>query len=163
MHRLDRSSTAQHVPARGRVAGLPRAALVAAALALTATLGAAASAQAATTETFSYTGDEQTFVVPPGVYQLWVDAVGGDGGNHTDSPGSTDGGSGAYIQKAALSVQPGQTLYLEVGGNGGGSSPNYGGAGGFNGGGDGGAGGGGGGGATDIRTVSRAESNTLES
>jgi hypothetical protein len=36
---------------------------------------------AAQTFTFTYTGDVQTFVVPPGVTLLHVDAFGAQGGN----------------------------------------------------------------------------------
>ena len=45
----------------------------------------AARAQAVT-QTFSYTGGEQTFTVPAGVFSLEVRAVGGRGGN-SDKPG----------------------------------------------------------------------------
>ena len=105
----------------------------------------AASAQA-TTATFLYTGGEQTFTVPAGVTTLHVVAIGGAGGDASVAKG----GAGAEVV-ADLSVIPGQTLYVEVGGRG--ETEAEGGVGGFNGGG---TGAGGGGGASDIRTLPRA-------
>lgn len=112
----------------------------------------------ASTKLFSYTGSEQTVTVPAGVTSIHVVAVGAPGG----SSGSGSGGLGAQAS-TDLSVTPGETLYIEVGGNGSDASFANGGSGGFNGGGNGisspalmGAGGaGGGGGASDIRTSSR--------
>jgi hypothetical protein len=93
---------------------------------------------------FTYTGGEQTFMVPAGVSSVHVEAVGGRGGS-----GSGGGGAPAEVT-GELAVTPGETLYVEVGGNGS-EAP------GFNGGGNGGgAGAGGGGGASDIRTASRS-------
>src|SRR5205823_7904845 len=100
----------------------------------------AAHAQA-TTQTFAYTGAEQTFTVPAGVSSVHVAAVGGSGGN-TDRPG----GVAAQVS-GDLSVTPGETLYVEVGARGGESAGYSSGA--FNGGGE---GAGGGGGASDVRT-----------
>jgi Glycine rich protein len=97
----------------------------------------------ATTKTFTYTGAEQMFVVPGGVHTLGVVAIGGGGGAAT----STSGGEAAQVT-GNVSVTPGQTLYIEVGGKG--QSEAEGGAGGFNGGA---SGAGGGGGASDIRTL----------
>jgi hypothetical protein len=104
-----------------------------------------APAQAAT-QTYTYTGGEQTFTVPAGVFSLHVVAIGGAGGKATDAVG----GVGAEAT-GSLSVAPGQTLYVEVGGRG--QSLGEGGAGGFNGGG---SGSGGGGGASDVRTSPQA-------
>lgn len=98
----------------------------------------------ATTQVFEYTGAEQSFVVPSGVHLLHVRLVGGKGGDGGAVSGAL-GGAGAEVE-GDLEVNPGETLYLEVGGNG----NSGGGAGGFNGGGAG-SGGGGGGGASDIR------------
>lgn len=103
------------------------------------------------TKTFSYTGGEQTFEVPASVSSIEVVAVGGRGG----SAFGVEGGAGAVVS-GTVNVTPGQTLYLEVGGNG--ESEEAGGEGGFNGGGRGGpahVGAGGGGGASDIRTSAR--------
>lgn len=102
-----------------------------------------ASSAQATTQTFSYTGAEQSFVVPSGVTKLRVLLVGGSG-----AEGGVAGGAAAEVT-ADLEVTPGQTLYIEVGGTGKDSSE--GGAGGFNGGAAGAGGAGGGGGASDIR------------
>jgi hypothetical protein len=111
----------------------------------------AASPAWATTDTFTYTGSEQTFTVPNGVHSVQVIAVGGHGGR-----GGLDPVGGVAAQVSGfLSVSPEETLYVEVGGNGAnhaaGSHEMV--AGGFNGGG---SGGGGGGGASDVRTAPRA-------
>jgi hypothetical protein len=109
---------------------------------------AATPAQAATTQTFTATGAEQTFTVPAGVFSLHVLAIGASGG-----AGELGGGVAAQVI-GNLSVTAGQTLYVEVGGKG--KSGVEGGTGGFNGGADsGGANAGGGGGASDLRTAPR--------
>jgi hypothetical protein len=105
---------------------------------------------AATTATFSNTGGEQTFTVPIGVHRLHVLAIAGHGGPREILKAKAGKVTGD------IGVTPGQTLYVEVGGDGhpGGLG---GGVGGFNGGGDAGSiGGGGGGGASDIRTSPRS-------
>lgn len=104
----------------------------------------AATAQAVT-DTFGYTGGEQTFVVPSGVTQLHVVLVGGHGGE-----GGVAGGVAAEVT-ADLNVTAGQILYVEVGGAG--EDAGGGGEGGFNGGASGGGGAGGGGGSSDIRLL----------
>jgi hypothetical protein len=111
------------------------------------TLAWAAAPAQATTQTFTYTGAEQTFKVPGGVTSIHVVAIGGSGG----ASGAVLGGEGASVT-GDVTVTPGDTIYFEVGGNGL-SSGLGGGLGGFNGGGDGGSSSaGGGGGASDIRT-----------
>jgi hypothetical protein len=110
-----------------------------------ATLAWGAAPAGATTQIFNYTGGEQTFVVPAGVSTLHVVLISGRGGTS-----GTAAGGGAAEVIGDLSVTPGQTLYIEVGGNG--KDTGEGGAGGFNGGGN---GAGGGGGASDIRTAPR--------
>jgi len=112
---------------------------------------AGAGASTPTSVTFSPTGGEQTFTVPPGVTSLSVVATGAGGGSGQGVAGGA-GGLGAQVT-ATLSVTPGETLYVEVGGTGAAGSQS-GGSGGFNGGGDSPTGGGGGGGASDIRTCS---------
>lgn len=99
----------------------------------------------ATTQTFTYTGTAQTFKVPSNVYGLKVLAIGGSGGY---------GGIGASVT-SEVPVTPGESLRINVGGNGG-TGPN----GGYNGGGAGGRYGpggeshaGGGGGATEVGNV----------
>ena len=101
-------------------------------------------------QTFVSTSAEQTFIVPPGVASVAVDAVGGHGG----SAGVIAGGAPARVS-AVLPVTPGEVLYVEVAGNG--ESAAEGGDGGFNGGGASGEeDAAGGGGASDVRTLPRA-------
>lgn len=97
------------------------------------------------TQTFTFTGSEQTFTVPSGVSTIHVVAVGARGGKSGEA-----GGIGARVE-GDLAVKPGEVLYVEVGGEGGSGGPLS--PGGFNGGGE---GAGGGGGASDIRTASRS-------
>jgi hypothetical protein len=91
------------------------------------------------TQTFSYTGEVQRFIVPNRVTSIQVNAIGAKGG--TGARGQA-GGSGANIT-TTLNVTPGQVLYIVVGGfpgqsttpkygfgGSGGSGTNYGGAGG---------------------------------
>jgi hypothetical protein len=122
------------------------------------------------------TPGEQDFVVPPNITSLQVVLIGGAGGKggkacqcQNGGPDGAPGAQGAMVT-AEISVTPGQTIYVEVGGNGGkgadgpstfadchypGHEP--GGAGGTNGGGTGGTGinclggGGGGGGFSALR------------
>jgi hypothetical protein len=101
---------------------------------------ARADADEAVTRTFDSTGAEQTFVVPAGVTNMQVRAVGGRGAG---------GSQGAEVE-GEVSVTPGETLYIEVAGNG------QLGKGGFNGGGEGGAEAQGGGGGSDIRLAPRS-------
>lgn len=93
----------------------------------------------------------QTFVVPAGTTTLTVNAYGAQGGNGNTAVS----GAGGRV-KCDVTVTPGETLRVYVGGKGFNGAYGVGGSGGFNGGGSGGAGsgypgGGGGGGATDIR------------
>lgn len=107
--------------------------------------------------TFDYTGSMQTYVVPVGVTSIDVDVMGAEGGHATgdavgwsNGPVDVSGGDGGRVT-ATLSVTPGETLYIFVGGQGSLT------AGGFNGGGDPASCSGteviasGGGGASDIR------------
>ena len=130
---------------------------------------AAAPAQAATeTAAFASTGAEQTFVVPAGVTNVAVTLVGGTGGTGYNLNGLLSPGGAGATATAELAVTPGETLFVEVGGDGAlgivGEGDLVGseyGLGGFNGGGnsgemvDGGQNsGGGGGGASDVQTCS---------
>jgi hypothetical protein len=127
------------------------------AVVITGALGCAlAIADVASATTFTYTGAEQSYVVPDGVHAVHIKAVGGEGAM---SPGTATGpftpepGGFGSVAAANFPVHPGETLYVEVGGNATGT------AGGFNGGGNGdssGVQGGGGGGASDVRLSSRA-------
>lgn len=102
---------------------------------------------------FGYTGAPQTFTVPVGTTQVFIEAEGAKGFS-----AGNPGGEGGYAS-GTLTVTEGEELYVYVGGHGNVSSPGYvpiGG--GWNGGGDGqnnGSGSqvGGGGGASDVRLV----------
>jgi hypothetical protein len=100
---------------------------------------------------FEYTGAVQTYVVPPGVSSIQVEAWGAEGGGsqNCSSTIEADGGLGGYAV-GQLSVTVGETIYIYVGEHPettlGGDSP-----GGFNGGGTAGQYGGPGGGASDVR------------
>jgi hypothetical protein len=101
------------------------------------------SASAQTTQVFSYTGANQTWVVPTGITSVQV-KLWGAGGAH-------GGGSGAFVS-GLLSVTAGQSLTLIVGQGGatnGGAT--------FGGGGAGFSSGGAGGGRSGIRNSSNIE------
>ena len=119
-----------------------------------------------TTQTFNYTGASQTFTVPPCVTSITVDVKGAAGGNGVDPSNANMslGGLGGRVQ-GSITVNPGDILYIYVGGAGGNGVVN-GGPGGFNGGGQGAwyAGpycGGGGGGASDIRLNGTSLNNRI--
>ncbi|MEI7847526.1 MAG: PxKF domain-containing protein [Chloroflexota bacterium] len=111
------------------------------------------AASAPVSETFNYTGGVQTWTVPAGVTQVTLDVYGAKAGDE-----SVVGGKGGQAT-ATISVTPGDTLTIVVGGMS--QSPFIGGSpnGGYNGGGNGGVPfnlpaayfGSGGGGASDIR------------
>jgi hypothetical protein len=124
-----------------------------AALALLAPASAAAAGPPPTVEEpFPATGSEQTFTVPVGVSSVRVQATGAAGEGGLLAPGGTPGSGGAgAVVTGALPVTAGETLYVEVAGQG------------FNGGGFAGFGGGGGGDASDVRTVPMASAGSLES
>ncbi len=98
---------------------------------------------------YSSTGSEMTFVVPEGVFGIYARAVGGHGGWR----GLVQEAGAAAEVTGNLSVTPGETLYVEVGGNGESGFSGYE-PGGFNGGG---AGVTPGGGASDIRRAPRKD------
>ncbi len=106
--------------------------------------------------TFDFTGAAETFTVPSGVTQLQADVRGASGGAGAGdvNPGGT-GGAGAEVT-GTLTVTPGQTLQVNVGGAGGDAVETTPGTAGYNGGGGGGtsdsSSGGGAGGASDIRS-----------
>lgn len=105
------------------------------------------------TDSFTFTGAEQTWTVPANVTRVLGTLNGAEGGDAAPPSGSTtttavgaNGGEGVGYFPAT----PGETLYIYVGGQG--DDGSAGGAGGFNGGGDGARNvGGGGGGASDVR------------
>ena len=112
--------------------------------------------------TFTYTRSEQAFAVPEGLGSVQVMAVGAAGG--TSVFGGAAGGQGAVVN-GDLTVTPGQTLYIEVGGapKSTGCVDGQGCQGGFNGGGSAPGFGAGGGGASDVRSTSSSDAGTLAS
>ena len=96
-------------------------------------------------QTFAFTGAAQTWTVPSCVSEITIEAWGASGGNAVVGFGM--GGRGGYAT-GTLTVTPGDTFYVYVGGVG-----DDHGTGGFNGGGDAGIeDSAGGGGASDVRT-----------
>jgi VCBS repeat-containing protein len=136
-------------------------------LALTSSPGHAAGSCSTTagvaTCTFGPTGAEDTFKVPDGVSSVSVVATGAPGAPGAEGYYGGTAGSGAKVS-GDLTVTPGQTLYVEVGGAPTGNNCDRGVAciGGFNGGGSS-KSGGGGGGASDVREVARNQSGSLDS
>jgi hypothetical protein len=123
-------------------------------------LGSPAAA-APTTVTFGFTGTQQTFVVPSNICSLTVTALGGQGGAEERGVAGGLGGSAT----ATISVQPGSTLQVQVGGAGVAGQTDIPGAGGFP---DGGAAlgpanaaGGGGGGSSAVYQGGTATSNRV--
>ena len=120
--------------------------------------GVCSAGMCVTSATFSYTGAQQTFVVPPGVTSILATAYGAQGGC------SLGGRGGEAI--ARFPVTPGETLYVYVGGAGQCGTPGML-PGGFNGGGakyttsgdfwEGGSGGG----ASDVRRGGTALTNRV--
>jgi gliding motility-associated-like protein len=79
--------------------------------------GGKAFAQAAS-QTFTYTGANQTFVVPPNVNCISVQAWGaGGGGGGNDTQSGAPGGGGAYAT-SIFTVIPGTSYTIVVGGGG---------------------------------------------
>ena len=116
--------------------------------------------------TFSYTGQEQTYIVPSNAASVTVIATGASGAAATGTPGCCPGSAqtGGYggITVTTLPVASGQQLIVNVGGAATGL------AGGYNGGGDGSTWqngftiySGGGGGASDVRTGSDLSTRLL--
>ena len=108
-------------------------------------------------QTFSYTGSQQTFTVPSGITSITVDMTGGSGGYYGSN--TSYYGKGGRVQ-ATLTVTAGATLYIYVGGSASGVT------GGYNGGGTTTSTGSswlgsGGGGASDIRSGGTALTNRI--
>ncbi len=119
-------------------------------------------------ETFNYTGSVQFWVVPQGVASVTVTADGAEGATSANPNGGNGNGGLGGTATGNLSVTPGDTLWIYVGGQGQQTTQGNSGGGGFNGGGDGAAGytgigwlGGGGGGASDIRVGGQALTNRV--
>ena len=126
--------------------------LTAAMLPVVSSIAAPSALEAASgnTQVFNLTGAAQTFVVPAGVTQVTVDALGAAGANPLPFPVSV--GRGGRVN-CTIPVTAAEALIVNVGGAGTESfTLDTSGTGGFNGGGQGGGnGGGGGGGASDVR------------
>jgi hypothetical protein len=143
---------------KARLARVAAPAAVVAGIASVAVIGLPTGANAAscttsgttTTCVYTFTGTEQTFLVPTGVTSLTITAIGAAG----ETIGTNPGGAGAQVF-STIGAIPGTTLFVEVGGAGGVST--------FNGGGLGAATAGDGGGASDVRTIARADAGTLPS
>jgi hypothetical protein len=136
-----------------------------AALVVIGLLPACAAAEQSAPVTFTGEG-EHVFTVPAGVTSVNVQLVGARGAAARLEFGGAPpaGGRGGRIE-GTLPVSPGETLFVEVGGEGAQDLSETIGLGGFNGGGNGAfaefpghAAGGGGGGATDVRTCSMTPS-----
>ena len=105
---------------------------------------------------YNYTGAAQTYVVPAGVQTLNITAAGSEGGPAHNGFLPAKGG----LSTAQLSVHPGQTLQVYVGGPGREANSFATAAGGFNGGGTGQSGTSGGGGS-DVRTSPSLDSRVV--
>jgi uncharacterized protein YhjY with autotransporter beta-barrel domain len=70
----------------------------------------------AATNTFSFTGSNQTFTVPAGVTSITMEGFGAAGGDNEAGDGS--GGNGGYL-KSTITVTPGDVLTIVVGKGGG--------------------------------------------
>ncbi|MDW5593820.1 glycine-rich protein [Conexibacter stalactiti] len=115
-----------------------------------------AAASAATSQSFTTPGATQ-FTVPAGVTRIAIDAIGGQGGGALQTPPfRCQGGAGSRV-RGTMTVTPGQSFWVVVGGAGGDAMPPIqSSVGGYNGGGNGRSQqwpSGGGGGASDIRTL----------
>jgi hypothetical protein len=98
---------------------LAGAAAPAASASVTTPCGSAGAYSAAGTAggtcTYAGAGTEDTFTVPFGVTDLDVTAIGAPGGSGAASNNPAPGGNGAIVTNPALAVQPGATLYVDVG------------------------------------------------
>jgi len=68
--------------------------------------------------TFDYTGAEQTYVVPAGVTLINIEAFGAEGGTSDNDAGTCIIGGLGGTAEGDLTVTPGETLYIYVGGEG---------------------------------------------
>jgi hypothetical protein len=105
---------------------------------------------------YNYTGAAQTYAVPSGVHTVNITAAGSEGGPANNGFSAAKGG----LSSAQIRVQPGQTLYIYVGGPGRAPETLNSARGGFNGGGTG-QGGTSGGGGSDVRTSSIIDNRIL--
>jgi CSLREA domain-containing protein len=84
--------------------------------------GNCVTSESTTTCTFEYTGDNDQFIVPAGVTSVSIEAAGAQGGGQQNAPvvltgQNRDGGRGGQVG-GQLSVTPGETLDIQVGGQG---------------------------------------------
>jgi hypothetical protein len=109
-----------------------------------------------TTQTFSFTGNVQTFTVPNCVSSITITCKGASGANGTTSATNAGGtgGNGAVVS-GSINVTPGQVFDIYVGGAGVGST------GGYNGGGNGTQLSGAGGGASNVRNSTKTNDNRI--
>jgi hemolysin type calcium-binding protein len=129
-------------PASGKRPRRHRGGIVAALL--VAAFAALPTTASANTQTFLFTGAEQTYTVPADVTAIHITAIGAAGQDSSfDGTNNLAKGGNSADVSGTLSVTPGQTLHVEVGGVGqcNGSRPGPGSA-------------GDGGGASDVRIVS---------
>lgn len=69
-------------------------------------------------QTFTYTGSDQSWAVPSGVTSISVKLWGGGGGSNYESGSpAAKGGAGGFV-KFTVSVTPGESLTVKVGGKG---------------------------------------------
>ncbi len=74
-------------------------------------------ASATFTASYYHTGSTQTFVVPACVTRIYVKAWAAGGGGWRNASDGASGGSGAYVS-GYITVAPGTTYYVKVGGGG---------------------------------------------
>jgi glycine rich protein len=134
----------------------PKDCTVACPMGATCMFSTGTSGQCAGSVTLGYLGAEQDLVVPPGVKAVMVAASGAAGSAGAYGGTAGDGGT----TTATITVTPGETLAIFVGGQGV-ISTGSGAAGGFNGGGAGTLHGSGGGGASDVRQGGDALANRV--
>lgn len=122
-----------------------------------------------TVATFDFTGSYQDWTVPGGVTSVRINLVGAAGGTE-ETPPNGYGGLATTLDYWTLTVTPGETLRIFVGGKGVNGTHAGAGVGGYNGGGSGGSAGSipsitsypaGGGGATDVRRYPYALADRL--
>jgi hypothetical protein len=107
------------VPRRGRRRMMLSARMATLMLGVLVPLVGASAARAETIFRSYFTGGDQTFVVPPRTFTVHVVAAGGPGAGPPLVFCRPQEGGGPAVVTADLSVTPGETLYVDVGGHGG--------------------------------------------
>ncbi|HEY8210166.1 MAG TPA: hypothetical protein VIG99_21920 [Myxococcaceae bacterium] len=72
------------------------------------------------TSSFTLSDEPQSFVVPPGVQRITVEAWGAGGGGGSAGKANARGGGGAFV-RAGIAVSPGEALQIQVGAGGAGA------------------------------------------